>query len=85
MKTVSEHNDTIRAQFLALSNSRRNALRRDARKFIDSNPGCADHSTFWRGLSARHILAFAYVAGDCGPNGGKHQLSASAAKEGGAK
>ena len=57
MKTVSEHIDTLRAQFLALSDSRKNALRREARLFINRNPGCADHSTFWRGLSARHILA----------------------------
>ena len=57
MKTVSEQIDTLRAQFLALSNSRKNALRRDARKFIERNPGCADHSNFWRGLSARHVLA----------------------------
>ena len=57
MKTVSEQIDTLRAEFSALSNSRKNALRREARKFIDCNPGCADHSTFWRGLSARHILA----------------------------
>ena len=57
METIAEHIDTLRAQFLALSDSRKNTLRREARKFIERNPGCADHSAFWRGLSARHILA----------------------------
>lgn len=57
MKTVTEHIDTFRAQFSALSTSRKNTLRREARQFIDRNPGCADNNGFWKGLSARHILA----------------------------
>jgi hypothetical protein len=57
MKTINEHLDTVTAKFRALSVSRRSALARKARAFIAQNPGSADHSTFWRGLSARQVIA----------------------------
>jgi hypothetical protein len=55
--TVQNFCDQQQRKFLALSTSRQNALRREARAFIFRNPGCADHSNFWRGLSARQVLA----------------------------
>jgi len=55
--TINEYVDSARAKFAKLSKSRQSALRRDAREFISRNPGCADHSNFWRGLSARQVLS----------------------------
>lgn len=56
MKTVIEHIFELKVQFNRLSQSRRYALKRAARLFIWRNPGCADHSNFWRGLSARQVV-----------------------------
>lgn len=55
--TVQEHNDALRKQFRALSNGYRAKLVREAKGFICRNPGAADHSNFWRGLSARQVIA----------------------------
>lgn len=57
MKTVQEQIADITAEFRKLSSSRQVALKREAREYIAKNPGCADHSNFWRGLSARQVLA----------------------------
>jgi len=43
------------AAFARLSPSHQSRLRRKAQAFIASNPGAADHSIFWRNLSARQI------------------------------
>jgi hypothetical protein len=55
-QTVQEHNDDLRKAFRKLSISRRNKLESDAKGFIFRNPGSADHSGFWRGLSARQVI-----------------------------
>ena len=55
MKTINEHIDDLRAEFSALSASRQNTLRREARQFIARNPSCANNNGFWKGLSARHV------------------------------
>lgn len=55
MTTVQEHIAKQTAAFLSLSKSRQATLKRKAKQYIDAHPGCADHSTFWRGLSARQI------------------------------
>lgn len=55
--TVQEHNDQLRRAFRQLSLSRRRKLVSDAKGFIYRNPGAADHSNFWRGLSARQVIA----------------------------
>lgn len=57
MKTIQEHIAGVEAQFRALSASYRAKLKREAREFIARNPGCADHSNFWRSLSARQVVA----------------------------
>jgi hypothetical protein len=44
--TVQEYLNTFRAAFLLLSSSRRAALVRKARAFIENHPGCADHAIF---------------------------------------
>jgi hypothetical protein len=59
-RTVSDHIEELQAAFWRLSSSRKAALRREARAFIYQHPGCADHSNFWRGLSARQVLACWY-------------------------
>jgi hypothetical protein len=56
-KTVNEQIETSKAQFRALSASRRNALARKAQQYISDKPGCADNSGFWRSLSPRQVLA----------------------------
>ena len=55
--TINEHIDNLRADFLRLAKSTQMAHARKARVFIRQNPGCADHSDFWRGLSARQVIA----------------------------
>jgi hypothetical protein len=67
MPTVQENIATVSSQFAALSASRRSALVRQACSFIVKNPGCADHSNFWRaskdakcGLSARQVITANY-------------------------
>lgn len=57
MNTVQEYITSLEKQFRALSKSRKNALRRQAAQEIERFPGSADHSTFWRGLSARQVLS----------------------------
>ena len=55
--TVNEYVSQQAAKFSALSKSRKSQLTAQSREFIAKNPGCADHSNFWRGLSARQVLA----------------------------
>ena len=55
--TVNEYVSQQAAKFSALSKSRKAKLTAEAREFIAKNPGCADHSNFWRGLSARQVLS----------------------------
>jgi hypothetical protein len=57
MKTIQDHLDTVRAAFRALSPSRRKTLVREARAFIRQSPASADSNGFWRGLSARQVIA----------------------------
>lgn len=54
--TIQEHNENLRNEFRKLSTGYRAKLARDAKGFIYRNPGCADHSNFWRGLSARQVI-----------------------------
>jgi hypothetical protein len=60
MKTVAEQISIMSAEFAALSVSRKRALAKKASEFIGKNPGCGDNNGFWRGLSARHVIAAAY-------------------------
>ena len=41
--------------FKKLSDSRKRALKREARIFINENPGMADINGFWQRLSARQV------------------------------
>jgi hypothetical protein len=45
------------ARFHALSRAYRQTLRKRAFAFLEEHPSCGDHNGFWRGLSARHVLA----------------------------
>lgn len=56
-KTTNEQVATITAAFTALSKSRQSALKREAKAQVEAKPHIANHSTFWRGLSAAQILA----------------------------
>jgi len=59
MQTIQEHiSDRVR-QFQALSRSRQRQLRLQAVEYVGKNPGSADASTYWRGLSARQVIAAA--------------------------
>lgn len=51
-----------RENFQNLSDSRQNAVVREARKFIRENPGSADNNGFWQRLSARQVLETAQEA-----------------------
>ena len=51
-----------RIDFQNLSTSRRNAVVREASKFIRENPGSADNNGFWQRLSARQVCECAYEA-----------------------
>ena len=55
--TIGEHIDNLTAEFRKLARSTRKAHARKARVFIAENPGCADNAGFWRGLSARQVVA----------------------------
>lgn len=57
--TINEHIDSLLAKFAKLSASRRSQLKRQAIAFIASNPSCGDNNGFWRGLSARQVIAAA--------------------------
>ena len=60
MTTVNEAIDNLIAEFRKLSESRQRKLAKDARLFINQNPGCGDNNGFWRFLSARQVLAAYY-------------------------
>ncbi|MDE2106159.1 MAG: hypothetical protein KGL39_53545 [Patescibacteria group bacterium] len=62
MSTINEHVENLQAQFCKLSKSYRARLAKKANEFIYRNPGAADHSNFWRGLSARQVIAANYAA-----------------------
>ena len=55
MKTINEQIAEQQARLKALSPSRKSHLRRQATRV--ANTHMADSSTFWRGLSARQVLA----------------------------
>lgn len=57
MKTVIEQIEALQALFRSLSARRRSKLARDAREYISRQPHMADSNGFWRGLSARHVIA----------------------------
>lgn len=57
MITVQEYIAKLEEQFRQLSPSRKATLRREAREFIRGAPHMADANRFWRGLSARQVLA----------------------------
>ena len=44
-------------RFRNLSPQRKSSLRMLAADICSRKPHCADHSNFWRGLSARHVLS----------------------------
>lgn len=54
--TIQQQIAKMISEFRQLSKSRQSQLRRDAEAFCRSNPHCADHNGFWRGLSARQVL-----------------------------
>ena len=62
MKTVTEAISAYAAEFRRLARSTQKAHARKARAFIAQNPGCADNSNYWRGLSARQVISTASVA-----------------------
>lgn len=57
MFAVQSFIDRQKSAFLSLAPQRQHSLRLMARELCERKPHCADHSNFWRGLSARHILA----------------------------
>jgi hypothetical protein len=57
MKTINEHIANLTAQFRTMSPQARAAWIRKAKAYIEANPSMADASTFWRGLSARQVIA----------------------------
>lgn len=59
MKTINEHIADMETDFMRLSKGYRRTLGRLARRQIESKPGTADHSNFWRGLSARQVSGLA--------------------------
>ena len=56
-KTTNEQVAILTAGFKALSKSRQSALKREAKAQVESKPHTANHSTFWKGMSAAQILA----------------------------
>lgn len=59
MHTVQDFINQQEDRFARLSRKRQQELCRAARRLIASYPHMADASTFWRGLSARHVLVAA--------------------------
>ena len=59
MKTINEVIAAYTAEFRQLARSTQKAHARKARAFIAENPGCADNSNYWRGLSARQVISTA--------------------------
>jgi len=57
MATVSEVIALRQSEFRRLSASRRSVLVRRAICLCNDYPHCADASNFWRGLSARQVIA----------------------------
>lgn len=57
MQTINETILNLQWEFMKLSASRRYRLANEARILIAQHPHAADHSTFWKGLSANHVLA----------------------------
>ena len=56
MTTKNENTiDASREVFEKLSDSRKQMLKRAARKYIRENPGMADVNGWWRRLSARQV------------------------------
>lgn len=54
--TINDSIASAKSALLSLSKSSQSRLCRKARAYIADLPGCADHSTFWRGLSARQVV-----------------------------
>jgi hypothetical protein len=57
MKTVNERIDELKAQFRKLSPKYQAELVSRAKAYIEKYPHMADASIFWRGLSARQVIA----------------------------
>lgn len=57
--TIQQQIESTQAAFARLSASRRAALAREARECVRTTPHMADASMFWRGLSARQVIAAA--------------------------
>jgi len=57
MATVNEVVAAKQSEFRRLSRSRRSVLVRRAIALCNDYPHCADASNFWRGLSARQVIA----------------------------
>ena len=64
IQTISEVIAGKKRDFLKLSASRRKTLRREAFRLIKDFPHCASASTFWRGLSAQHVLETGLSSGN---------------------
>lgn len=59
MTTINEHIADRQAEFRRLSPSRQATLRRRAVAYCQACPNMADASSYWRGLSARQVIAAA--------------------------
>jgi hypothetical protein len=59
MQTITEHIAELEAEFRRLSASRRATLRRQAEGYCQAYPHMACASGYWRGLSARQVIAAA--------------------------
>jgi len=57
MATINEVVALRQSEFRRLSRSRRSVLVRRAFAYSNDYPHCADASNFWRGLSARQVIA----------------------------
>jgi hypothetical protein len=57
MNTANEQIAKLTARFRALSESRKAHLKREAKAQVEAKPYTANHSTFWRGLSASQVIA----------------------------
>jgi hypothetical protein len=54
---VIEQIEAQQNRFWNLSPQRKSSLRMLAADICNRKPHCADHSNFWRGLSARQVLS----------------------------
>jgi len=57
MGTINEVVALRQSEFRRLSRSRRSVLVRRAIALCNDHPHCADASNYWRGLSARQVIA----------------------------